>query len=302
MSFNRIFILGAGAIGSICGALLSEKNDVVLIGSKAHVEAIKANGLTIVGDVQRTFHPEASTEIDGIPRKSLVILTTKAYDSAEAVSGIREFLKKDTILLVLQNGLGNEDVVKKIVGGRAKVLRALTKMAGEFLKPGRITFWQGETIIESNDDSAKIVEVFGSAGLKSRLSENIRTEVWTKLAVNCVVNPLTAILHVKNSEIWEDSLRYVRHGVFRECLEVATAEGIALPKNLAEKIEKQAAGYTNFSSMYQDLVKGKRTEIDFLNGKIVQLGKKHRVQTPINEALVSFIKFLERENGISRNN
>jgi 2-dehydropantoate 2-reductase len=301
LSFNRIFILGAGAIGSVCGALLSEKNDVVLIGSRAHVDAIKANGLTIAGDVRRTFHPEANTKIDGIPRKSLVILTTKAYDSAKAVSEIRRFLKKDTILLVLQNGLGNEDIVKQIVAGKGKVLRALTKMAGEFLKPGRITFWQGETIIESNDDSAKIVDVFGSAGLKSRLSKSIGTEVWTKLAVNCVVNPLTAILRVRNSEIWENSLRYVRNGVARECAEVATAERIALPKNLAKKIEKQAMGYTNFSSMYQDLVKGKRTEIDFLNGKIVELGKKHRIQTPINETLVSFIKFLERENGISRN-
>jgi 2-dehydropantoate 2-reductase len=301
LSFSRIYVLGAGAIGSIYGALLSEKNDVILIGSKPHVEAIKSKGLTIVGDRQRTFHPKASTEIDGIPRKSLVILTTKAYDSAEAVSRIRRFLNKDTILLVLQNGLGNEDIVKQIVGGRAKVLRALTKMAGEFLKPGRIAFCRGETIIESNDDSAKIADVFDSAGLKSRLSKNIRTEVWSKLVVNCVINPLTAILHVKNSEIWEDSLRYVRHGVVRECVEVASAEGIALPKNLAVKIEKQVAGYTNFSSMYQDLVKGKRTEINFLNGKVVELGKKYGVQTPINETLVSFIKFLEREDGISRN-
>ena len=122
-----------------------------------------------------------------------------------------------------------------IVAGRAKVLRGITKMAGEFLKPGRIRFWHGETIIESDDDSAKIVSIFNASGLKSRLSENIDTEVWTKLVVNCVVNPLTAILHVKNCEIWEDSLKNVRHGIIRECVEVAEAEGIALPKNLAEK-------------------------------------------------------------------
>ena len=302
MSFNRIFILGAGAIGSIYGAILSEKADVSLVGNKAHVEAINAGGLTIVGDTKRVFFPRAATEIKSIPEKALILLTTKTYDSAEAIKRIRKLLKKDTVILVLQNGIGSEEIVRQLVAERGIVLRGLTTMAAEFLKPGRIKFWSGETIIESHSDSRKIVSIFNQCGLKSRLSNNINTEVWNKLVLNCVVNPLTALFHLRNCEILGESLRNVRHSIVRECVKVAEAEGIVLPQQLAGTIDKQLAHYTNFSSMYQDLAKGNRTEIDFLNGKIVELGKKHHIQTPVNETLVSFIKFLEREDGIPREN
>jgi len=300
LNFSKIFILGAGAIGSVYGALLSESNDVTLIGNKAHVEAINAKGLSIVGDIEKTFRPKVDTDIRSIPQKALIILTTKAYDSAKAIEGIRKLLKKDTVILILQNGLGNEEIVRCIVGDRVKILRGVTKMASESSKPGKIRFWSGETIIESNEDSTKIVEIFNACGLKASLSEDIDREVWTKLVVNSVVNPLTALFRVRNCAIGGDSLKTVRHGIVRECVEVAKAEGIALPENLAVRIDKRLSSYTNFSSMYQDIVKGKKTEIDFLNGKIVDLGKKHHIQTPINEALVSLIKFLEGENGISR--
>ena len=302
MSFNRIFILGAGAIGSIYGAILSEKTDVSLVGNKAHVEAINTQGLTIVGDTKRVFFPRAATEIKSIPEKALILLTTKTYDSAEAIKRIRKLLKKDTVILVLQNGIGSEEIVRQLVTKKGTILRGLTTMAAEFLKPGRIKFWSGETIIESHCDSRKIVNIFNQCGLKSRLSNNINTEVWNKLVLNCVVNPLTALFHLRNCEILGESLRNVRHSIVRECVKVAEAEGIVLPQQLAGTIDKQLAHYTNFSSMYQDLAKGNRTEIDFLNGKIVELGKKHHIQTPVNETLVSFIKFLEREDGIPREN
>jgi 2-dehydropantoate 2-reductase len=302
MSFSRIFILGAGSIGSIYGALLSEKTDVSLVGNKAHVEAINAEGLTIVENTKKIFFPTATTEIKSIPEKALILLTTKAYDSAETIRRIRKLLKKDTVILVLQNGIGNEEIVRQLVAKKGTVLRGLTMMAAEFLKPGRVKFWGGETIIESQRDSRKIVNIFNQCGLKSRLSNNINLEVWNKLVVNCVANPLTALFHIRNCEILEESLRNVRHNIVRECAKVAEAEGIVLPQHLAERIDKQLVHYTNFSSMYQDLAKGNRTEIDFLNGKIVELGKKHHIQTPLNETLVSFIKFLERDHGIPGEN
>jgi 2-dehydropantoate 2-reductase len=302
LSFSRIFILGAGAIGSVYGALLSEKTDVSLVGNKAHIEAINTEGLTIVGDTEKIFFPTATTEIKSIPKKALILLTTKAYDSAEAIRRIRKLLKKDTAILVLQNGIGNEETVRRLVAKKGTVLRGLTTMAAEFQKPGRVKFWSGETIIESLGDSRKIVRFFNQCGLKSRLSDNINREVWNKLVVNCMVNPLTALFHVRNCEVLGKSLRNVRYSIVSECIKVAEAEGVVLPQHLARRIDKQLVHYTNFSSMYQDLARGNRTEIDFLNGKIIELGKKHLIQTPINEMLVSFIKFLERDDGISREN
>jgi len=294
--FNRIVILGAGAIGSAVGALLSRKNDVTLIGNKAQVEAINSNGLSVLGDVNETFHLRADTQIREIPQKTLIFLTTKAYDSESAMRGIDKLLRRDTTVLVLQNGLGNEEIIKRAVNGTAKILRGITTMAGEFFKAGEVKCWKGDIFIENDAASAEVADVLNACGLKTSLCRNIRDKIWGKVVVNSVVNPLTAIFRVKNSEISTQTLAPVRHQIVRECVQVGNAEGIAFPEDLEKSIEREIAGYTNFSSMYQDIMKGKRTEIDFLNGKIVELGGKHNIATPVNEAIVGFIKFLEGKN------
>ncbi|MDI6690514.1 MAG: 2-dehydropantoate 2-reductase [Candidatus Bathyarchaeota archaeon] len=293
MIFNQIYVLGAGAIGSVYGALLSRKNSVTLVGRKAHIDAVNSNGLCVLGDVNEVFHVKAETEIHEIPQKTLIILTTKAHETAEAIKSIKKLLRKDTAILIMQNGVGNEEAVNKIVGGKAKVLRGLTMMAAEFFEPGKVKFWRGETVIEINEVGENIAKVFNECGLKTRLSKDIVRETWCKLIINCVVNPLTALFRVRNFEIASETLKAVRHEIIKECIQVAEAEGICLPNNIEKEIVKKLAKYTNFSSMYQDILKGKKTEIDFLNGKIVELGRKNGIPTPVNEALVSLIKFLE---------
>ncbi|MCW3994334.1 MAG: ketopantoate reductase family protein [Candidatus Bathyarchaeota archaeon] len=302
MSFNKIYVLGAGAIGSIYGALLSKKNDVTLIGNKAHMDAVNSKGLSISGDINETFYLKADTEICEIPENTLIILTTKAYDSTKAIEETKKLLKKDTVALILQNGLGNEEIVKRVAGDKAKILRAITTMATEFFEPGKIRFWSGETIIEQNEVAKRIAEIINGCKLKTRLSDDINREVWNKLVVNCVVNPLSALFQVRNCELVSDSLKTVRHGIVRECVKVGKAEGITFPKDLEERVDEKISNYTNFSSMYQDVMKGKKTEIDFLNGKVVELGRKHSIPTPVNETLVCLIKFMEEKNGISRKN
>jgi 2-dehydropantoate 2-reductase len=300
LTFSKIFILGAGAIGSVFGAVLSKNYDVTLIGSKAHVEEVNLIGLTVSGDIDGTFHLKADTEIRKIPEKTLILLTTKAYDSAKAVEGIKNLLRNDTVILILQNGIGNEEVVKKAAGREIKVLRGVLKMAAEFLEPGVIRFWSGRTIIGRDDVAEEIAEMLNKCGFDARLSEDIDKDVWKKLVVNCVVNPLTAILRVPDGEIITNSLKRLRGEIVSECLTVARTQGVILASDLADRIDRSVAGYSNFSSMYQDVAKGKRTEIEFLNGKIVELGKSHSISTPVNETLVSLIKFLEGRSGVPR--
>jgi 2-dehydropantoate 2-reductase len=301
MNFNKVFILGAGAIGSVFGAFLSKRNNVTLIGNEDHVKAVNSKGLSISGDINQTFYLDADTEIREIPEKTLVVLATKAHDSAKAVEGIKKLLKNDTVILILQNGLGNEEIIRRIAGDKAKLLRVIATMAAEFFEPGKIRFWSGETIVEKNEDAEEVAEIFEECMLKTRFCRDINSEVWNKLIVNCVVNPLSALFQVKNREIVVDSLRTLRHEVVRECVKVGKAEGITFSENLGEKIDEKISKYTNFSSMCQDIIKGKRTEIDFLNGKVVDLGRKHHIPTPVNEMLVCLIKFMEkRANGISR--
>ena len=293
MSFQKIFVLGAGAIGSTYGALLSRRNNVTLIGRKAHVDAINKNGLTLSGDVNGKFFVKAETAIREIPSDTLILLTTKAHDAAGAVTSIKPLLRKDTVILVLQNGLGIKDIVKEVVEGKAEVVRGKVTLAAEFFEPGKISFWQRETILESTQTSERIARVFSEIGLETKISNEMHEELWKKLIVNCVANPLTAILHVRNNEIMVDSLKEIRHEIIQECIAVGEAEGIGLESNLEECIERKIASYTNYSSMCQDIMKRKKTEIDFLNAKIVELGTKHDIPTPVNETLVGLIKFLE---------
>lgn len=295
MGFKKIIVLGAGAIGSVYGALLSRKNDVILIGRKPHVEVIRLHGLEVSGDINERFFVKAETEIEAIPYGAVILLTTKAHDTVEAIGKIKPLLKKDTVILVLQNGLGNEDLVKEIVGREVKVVRGLVTSAAEFLDAGKVVFWKGETVMEKNETSEKIASVFNESGLKTRLVNEMEREVWNKLIVNCVINPLSAIFKVRDNEIGMNSLKTVRRKIIQECVAVGKAEGILFDPNIEEYVEKKISSYSNFSSMCQDIMKGKKTEIDFLNGKIVELGKKHGVPTPVNETLVAMIKFLERK-------
>ncbi len=293
MSFERIFILGAGAIGSCYGVFLSRKNDVTLIGARAYVDAVKSHGLVIKGDVEGIFQVKTETRISEVPPDSLIILTTKAQDAVEAATELKPLLRSDTVFLVLQNGLKIKELIQRAVGDKCEVVRGLVLMAAEFLEPGKITFWNGPTIIEHTKTGEKIQALFDKSGLKTRVTAEIEKEEWSKLVINSVINPLTAILKVRNNEIGITSLKGIRHGIIEECSLVAEAEGIHFEHGLETEVDRKIRGYTNYSSMYQDVAKGKRTEIGFLNGKIVELGKKHGIRTPINETLVGLITFME---------
>ncbi len=278
---------------------MSRHYDVTLIGSRPHADAVNSKGLLISGDIEGTFYLKADTQIRNIPDRALVVLTTKVQDSAKAIEGNRSLFKKDTVVLILQNGLSNEDIVRSAVSNQVTILRGVLKLSAEFSAPGEVKFWNGKTIIEKGEGASEIVEMLNRCGLEARLSENIAKDVWNKLVVNCVVNPLTAILRVRDGEIITDSLNPVRSEIVSECVAVAKAEGMVLPADLREKIDRSVAGYGNFSSMYQDIVRGRKTEIDFLNWKIVELGTKHGIATPVNATLTSLIKYLEGGNAVS---
>jgi 2-dehydropantoate 2-reductase len=300
LQFNDIIVLGAGGIGSTYGALLSRENNVTIIGGRAHVDAVNSKGLLVSGEENGIFRMKADSEVREIPERALILLTTKAQDSARAVEGIRRLLRKDTVILILQNGLGNEEAVRRVIANEVKILRGTTTIAAEFFKPGEVRFWGGTTIIERDAAAERIAETFNKSGLRATVSDEIDTEVWNKLVINSVVNPLTAVFRVRNCEICSRSLEAVRHQIVDECVTVGKTQGIEFRPKLAEIVDKEAANYANFSSMYQDIIKGKRTEIDFLNGRIVELGKKNHVPTPVNQTLACMIKFLEEQNESAR--
>ena len=291
---ERVIVLGAGAIGSYYGALLSRKSDVLLVGRPSHVEAINSKGLTLSGEAEGIFKVKAVAEVEDVPTGSLILLTTKAYDSEEAIRSIKGRLGRDVVILVLQNGLGNEEIVRGIIRGGAEVVRGLATSGVEFTEPGKIVVrLVGETVLGRSRTGERIADLFNKCGLKTRLTEDMSFEVWSKLAMNCVINPLSAILRVPDKDVAADSLRGLRRSIFEECVAVGRAEGVRLDMSLLEGLERVIPTYENYSSMCQDIMKGKQTEIDFINGKVVEMGRRHGIQTPANEVITSLIKFLE---------
>jgi len=293
MTFKKVFILGAGAVGSCYGALLSSKNDVTLIGRQPHVDAVNLGGLNVDGDLKGRFHLKAATSVSDIPANSLVLLTTKAQDAAKACEALRPALRGGTVLLALQNGLGIKALIEGAVAGKARVARGLVLMAAEFLEPGKVTYWKGPTIIEATETGERIRALFEESGLDAEVAPDILTREWDKMVINCVVNPLSAILRVRDREVAAPELRAIRRAIIDECASVADAEGVHLDGGLAASIDRRIRHYENYSSMYQDVMKGNGTEIGFLNEKIVELGCRHGIRAPVNEALAGLIRFME---------
>jgi 2-dehydropantoate 2-reductase len=292
--FKQILILGAGAIGSFYGAYLSKYYKLQLIGNKEHVESINKNGLQLKGVVEGVYKVEASSKIKEIPANSLLLITTKATDLENVLRSVKPFLKKDTVIFILQNGYGNEELGHQILGENTDFFRGITTAGVEFVSPGIIDVKQiGETILPDSKTGRKVSEVLNESKLKAILSKNMAYEIWRKLTMNCVINPLTAIFRVRNNEIADESLIGIRDSVISECRAVAAMEGVKLESGLEDEISGILPNYSNLSSMCQDILKGKRTEIEFLNGKISQLGDKYKIPTPVNDTLASLIRFME---------
>src|SRR3989338_8914322 len=136
----KIIILGAGAIGSLFGAKLSRLNDVTLVAKKEHAERISRNGLKMAGLEKKAYNIKAFTKIRDIEKDTLIILTTKVHGTEKAVKPLKRLLRKDTVILCLQNGLYSEKLVKNIVGKRCAVLRAITNFGAIYNKPGFVNY------------------------------------------------------------------------------------------------------------------------------------------------------------------
>lgn len=290
----QIFVLGAGAIGSLYGAKLSAKNNVTLIGRPEHVRAINQTGLRVEGVERQNVRLRAATHIEQIPSDALILLTTKVSETTAALSPAAKQVRDDTTIVALQNGLNSDEIARDAIGNRGVVLRGITQFGAIFEQPGTIRYMvKGYTLLENHERSARIAEIFNAAGLDCRICPDIKTEVWRKLIFNCVVNPVTAILGCKVGGIVDPTLDRLKGLIVDECLAIARAEGINLEGNLLDEINAAYSGSENIVSMRQDLLRGRPTEIDYLNGAVVALGKRHRLECPVNEGLTRIIKAME---------
>ena len=291
----RIAVLGAGAIGSVYGAKLSTAHDVVLVARREHADEINTHGLTVTGTEERTYRVRAVTALEALAPDALVVLTTKVSDSAAAVASIADLVSGETTILCVQNGLYSEDVAKTALAGRCLVLRAITHFGAIYRTPGVVELKvSASTRIEQSPRSAAIAEAFTRCGLNGEVTDRIKDEMWQKVVVNCVINPINAMTRTEVGAIADERLRPLKQLIVDECRRVAAKDGVDLAADFVDQIDRQYAPSRNLSSMQQDLLKARRTEIDFLNGAVVRLGARFGIDCPVNQALTMIIKAMER--------
>lgn len=292
----QIIILGAGAIGSVYGAKLSRHHDVTLIGGAAHVEAIQRDGLIMHGHAAGTLQLPAFTGVRSIAPGTLILLTTKVNNNVAAVAPIVAMLPKDATIVCVQNGLYSENVVKELVGDRAIVLRAITQVGGVLVRPGVVdNTVAGYTLLESHERSPAIAAMLTEAGLDGRIIPDIKKEMWRKAIFNCVINPTTALMACEVGGIVDPQLNSLKQQIIDECMAVAEADGVTFDEDFIEVIDRLFAGARTIASMRQDLMKGRTTEIDYMNGAVAQLGDNYGIPCPVNAALATMIRYVERK-------
>ena len=296
----NIVIIGAGAIGSLFGALLSKKNNVVLVGRNSHVKAIRKKGLDIKGKTQLNVKIPSENSIKKITfLPDILILTVKSYDTDSAISQAKSIINGDVAVLSLQNGLGNIDKIEKVVD-RRQVIAGVTTNGAFFSEPGVVKHTgKGQTILgELNGQKTKrmesIVDAFNEAGIETIASGDILREIWIKTIVNSSINPMTTFSSCKNGYLLENPiLEKIVERTCRESTNIANAYGINLSyENMIKKTKEVIRNTSdNYSSMLQSFKKGKKTEIDSINGKLADVGKKHDIDTAMNEILTYIVKF-----------
>jgi 2-dehydropantoate 2-reductase len=294
----QIIVLGAGAIGSVYGAKLAKYHDVTLIGGGPHVEAIQRDGLVMQGHLSETLRLPAFTAVPAIAPNTLILLTTKVNNNVAAVAPIVDMLPNGVTIVCVQNGLYSEDLVKDLVGDRALVLRAITQVGGVLVRPGVVdNTVAGYTLLESHARTPEIAAVLTEAGLDGRIIPDIKKEVWRKAIFNCVINPTTSLLGSEVGGIVDPQLNSLKQQIIDECVAVAKADGVPFEEDFVALIDRVFAGARTIASMRQDLMKGRKTEIDHMNGAVVNLGKKYGIACPVNEAMTTMIRYLEAKPG-----
>jgi len=293
--------MGAGAVGCFFGGMLARAGaDVVLIARGAHLEALKRNGLQLDSiHFSEQIRVRASGEPAAVAGAELVLFAVKTIDTESTAKSIKPHLAPGTLILSLQNGVNNVERIKTAAGLDA--LASVVYVAASIPEPGRVRHGgRGDLVIGNSpaEQVAAIRDTFEPAGVPCRLSENLDGELWQKLTLNCAGNAVTALTKSSYGPAVANPLvRGVMESALDETRLVARAAGVRLPDDGPETLANamnllQSYGPAT-SSTAQDIARGRRTEIDSLNGYVAQRGAELGVATPVNRTLHALVKQLE---------
>jgi 2-dehydropantoate 2-reductase len=306
-NWPRVAVVGAGAVGGYFGGILARAGaPVVMIGRAGFVEAVRSRGLLLdTLQFKETVRVEASTELEAVRGVDVVLFCVKTMDTESTARSLAPLLSSSATVVSLQNGVDNAD---KIRAAGIDALSAVVYVAASVPEPGRVKHvGRGDLVVGPRSArSEKFAALFERAGVACRISDNIDGELWTKLIWNCALNAISALGRAKYGQIaaTKDALKVVET-VVNEVLAVAAAAHIQIPgldtpqAGLAGALKIATQMSNAISSTGQDLMRGKRTEIDSLNGYISRRGVELGVPTPVNHALYALVKLAEESNEIA---
>jgi len=301
----RIAVVGAGAVGGYFGGMFARAGaPIVFVGRKHFADAIESKGLVLDrSHGQERIRIEATTDIGAVRDCSLILFCVKANDTSATAAQMAPFVKPDSIVVCLQNGVDNADKVRAATNVVA--IPAAVYVAVSVPEPSRVKHLaRGDLIIgPPSKKTTEVAKVFERAGIPCRISENIEGELWVKLLRNCALNAISALGRVHYGEIAQNAnAKQLMQNVVDEVLAVAVAARVVMPdihdreSGMAAAMELAMQMADAFSSTAQDLNRGRPTEIDALNGYVARRGAELGVPVPVNHALFTLIKLAEQKH------
>lgn len=301
----KIAVVGAGAMGSLFGAMLTEAGNEVWLYDVwlEHVETINQDGLRIEREgVTRTVEIRATADPQQIGQAELVLIFVKSSRTNLAAETAQTIAGSKGSVMTLQNGMGNADVVAEFIEPE-RILAGTTSHGATLLGPGSIRHaGSGPTTIgawsQTEDGlqrAGQMAELFNRAGIKTESVADVRSVVWNKLLINIGINAITALTSIKNGQINDlEITRELSRSAVAEAVNVARAENIKVQDDALDRVFKVAeATALNRSSMGQDVDNRRQTEIAAINGFIVREAKRLGLAAPVNFTLTALIQTLE---------
>jgi 2-dehydropantoate 2-reductase len=301
-SWPKIAVVGAGAVGGYFGGMLARAGaPVVMIGRPAFVAAVKRDGLFLdTLQFQERVRIEASEDLSAARGAEIVLFCVKTTDNAATAAALAPLLAPGAIVVSMQNGVDNVEQIR--AAGIANALPSVVYVGAFVPEPGRVKHTgRGDLVFgPENEQTKKVADSFVRAGVPTRISANIQGDLWTKLIANCALNAISALSRAKYGQIAADGETWkLVEGAVVEVLDVARACQVDLgPLGDAEKAFELARKIATqlpeaISSTGQDLIRGKRTEIDSLNGFIARRGMALGIPAPANHTLWALVKLAE---------
>lgn len=315
----HIMIIGAGSLGLLFAAKLAPISSqlTVVTRSKGQARELTENGIRIIGmgsleaklEKPIVFHSYSKEMSEGmVPLARQVdyifLMVKQTALSSELINFVQSQMTRHTYLICFQNGVGHEVKLSQAIGWD-QLLFAVTTEGAKRIGPTSVNHtghgitYLGElepyNLHAPNNQHIFIVQMLELAGFRAELSKNMEVRIWSKLVINAVINPLTAILRVQNGELlrstWTLSLM---QDLYQEVLRLAAVKGIELPVELWDNIIAVCeATKTNHSSMLQDIEASRHTEVDYLNGSLVKMGNEMGLELPANSLVYRMIKAIE---------